>query len=129
MKITPYLIARAEKIASKSPVRVQVAAILINRRTGRIIATGYNNHGRNGRRGRDTVHAEVDALNKVRKPSTNLIMFLYRKGRKPIHPCHACQEVARAYGVDIVIWGIPEEQKIMMPVEVPKKRWGRGSWG
>lgn len=114
MKITPYLIARAEKIASKSPVRVQVAAILINRRTGRIIATGYNNHGRNGRKGRDTVHAEVAALNKVRKPSSNLIMFLYRKDGKPIHPCHACQEVARAYGVDLVIWDIPTMKEIYL---------------
>lgn len=107
MKITPYLIQRAECIAAKSTIRVQVASLLIDRRTGKIVATGYNHIGRNGRKGRWTVHAEIDALNKVRKPSSNLVLFLYRSHGRVIYPCPACREVIRAYGVDLLIWEVP----------------------
>jgi deoxycytidylate deaminase len=99
MHVDPDMVRMAEKIARKSPMRVKVAAILVDKRTGKIVAVGYNHHGTRKLNGRWTVHAEVDALNKVRKPSNNLIMILYRSSSRIITPCKACAEVLKAYGI------------------------------
>jgi deoxycytidylate deaminase len=94
----------AEKIARRSPIRVKVSCLLIDKKSGRIVATGYNKLGNRRLNGRFSVHAEVDALKKVKKPSTNLIMLLYRSGERLITPCHACQQWIDAYGISEVYY-------------------------
>lgn len=92
--------AMAERVAQKIPIRVGVVAILIDRRNGGVVAVGHNKLIRSrGCLGRHSVHAEIDALRKVRKPSRNLVMYLYRRGGKAIDPCRGCLNVLRAYGV------------------------------
>jgi deoxycytidylate deaminase len=93
-----------ERIASKSQIRVKVACLLYDRRTGKLVATGYNKLGTRNLNGRHSVHAEVDALRKIRKPSYNLVMVLYRKGGILITPCHACMVWIRAYGITEVYY-------------------------
>jgi deoxycytidylate deaminase len=93
------LMELADKIASKSQIRVKVACILIDKRTGKVVATGYNKLGSRNLNGRFSTHAEIVALRKVKKPSSNLIMLLYRKHQRLITPCHACMEWIRAYGI------------------------------
>ena len=93
----------AKRTADKSDVRHRVACILVDEH-GDIVTTGYNHHSdRSKRLGRNTIHAECDALSKVRKPSTNLTMFLYRHNNNPIHPCPCCSALIRAYGIKEVI--------------------------
>jgi deoxycytidylate deaminase len=92
----------ADRVAKRSSIRVQVSCLLIDRKSGRIVATGYNKLGNRRLNGRHSVHAEVDALKKVKKPSTNLIMLLYRTGERLITPCHACQQWIDAYGISEV---------------------------
>ena len=99
----PNLLKIAERTALKSTIRVKVAAILIDRRNGKVVATGYNHLSGYGLNGRHSQHAEVDALMKVRKPSSNLIMVLYRSGNKPIHPCAGCSAWIRSYGISKVV--------------------------
>lgn len=92
----------AKKTAEKSPCRFKVSCILVDRK-GNIVATGYNHHSINSKRmGRWTVHAEVDALNKVRKPSNNLIAFIYRLRSKKINPCESCSTLLKSYGINTV---------------------------
>jgi deoxycytidylate deaminase len=95
------IIKIAEKTARKSPCRFKVSCILIDH-NNQIVATGYN-HPTSGRKmGRWVVHAEVDALNKVRKPSTNLTAFIYRKNGRIITPCHSCQKILKSYGISYI---------------------------
>jgi deoxycytidylate deaminase len=92
----------AEKVASKSPCRYKVSCILVGE-NGEVVATGYNHHCTTGRKmGKPTVHAEMDALSKVRKPSRNLTAFIYRKKGKIITPCKACQSLLDAYEINCV---------------------------
>jgi len=72
-------------------------------KSGKIIAKGYNHHGNTRKMGKYTIHAEVDALNKVRKPSTNLTAFIYRNKGKIITPCESCQKLLDVYGIT-TIW-------------------------
>jgi len=103
----------AERTARKSPCRFKVSCILVDQ-TGDIVATGYNHYGTKKRMmGKPTVHAEVDALNKVRKPSPNLTAFIYRDNGKLITPCKSCQRLLAVYGIRTV-WhsiGIGEGMK------------------
>lgn len=93
----------AKRTADKSDVKHKVSCILIDD-NGNIVTTGYNHHSiRSKRLGRNTIHAECDALSKVRKPSSNLTMFLYRHNNNPIHPCPCCVELIKAYGIKEVI--------------------------
>jgi len=97
------LIKLAELVADKSDVKHKVACILIDEK-GDIVATGYNHHSYNSKRlGKRTIHAEMDALSKVRKPSKNLTMLLYRDKNKPINPCACCTVLIKAYGIKKVI--------------------------
>jgi len=97
------LLKRAAKIADRSDAHVKVAFLLIDKR-GRVVASGYNHFsiGR-GRLGHPMVHAEAHALNKIRKPSTNLWGLLYRRHGKLITPCESCQKLLTAYGIKTVI--------------------------
>lgn len=93
----------AKRTADKSDVKHKVACILVDDR-GNVVTTGYNHHSsRSNRLGRNTIHAECDALSKVRKPSNNLTMFLYRHNNNPIHPCPCCSTLIKAYGIKEVI--------------------------
>lgn len=92
----------AIKTANKSKCRFKVSCVLVDKK-GKIIATGFNHHAKNGRNmGMPTVHAEVDALNKVKKPSNNLIAFIYRKNARKINPCESCSQLLRAYGIKTI---------------------------
>jgi deoxycytidylate deaminase len=93
------LVALGERVSSKSTIRVKVAAILIDKRTGKVVATGYNRLGTKNRNGRHSTHAEVDALRKVYKPSRNLVMMLYRRNGGLITPCNGCKAWIKAYGI------------------------------
>ena len=98
------LLVLARKVALKSPCRFKIAAILFDGR-GRVVATGYNHLGLGrGRMGHYTTHAEADALNKIRKPSRNLSMLLFRMGDRLVTPCSACEKLIRAYGIREVIY-------------------------
>lgn len=93
----------AKQTARKSDVKYKVACILVDKR-GRVVSVGYNHHSVNSKRLHQyTIHAECDALNKVRKPSTNLTAFLYRENNNPIHMCHCCATLMKAYGITEVI--------------------------
>ena len=98
----PY-IQRGLKKARQSPAHVKVACILIDRR-GHIVAIGYNHFG-NGRglMGRHMIHAERDALDRVRKPSPELTMVLVRRHRKLITPCDSCMKLINAYQIKTII--------------------------
>ena len=64
--------------------------------------------------GKPTIHAEMDALSKVRKPSNNLTAFIYRRKGKIITPCRACQKLLDTYGI-INVWhsaGRTEEDNV-----------------
>lgn len=95
------MIGLAEKVANKSKCRYKVSCILVDR-SGKVVATGYNHHSNGRTMGKYTIHAEMDALNKVRKPSGNLTAFIYRKNGKIITPCKACQKLLDAYGISVV---------------------------
>lgn len=95
------LIKVAEKTTNKSECHVRVSCLLVDK-SGRIIAKGYNHHGKGRKMGKWTVHAEMDALNKVRKPSSNLTAFIYRDKGKIITPCDSCQKLLDAYGITTV---------------------------
>lgn len=98
-----HILGLAEKIANKSDMKHKVACILVDD-NGDVVATGYNHHSAYKTRwGRRTVHAEMDALSKVRKPSFNLTMFLYRHNNNPIHPCDCCSVLIEAYGIKEVV--------------------------
>jgi len=89
----------AESIANKSECKVKVSCILIDN-NNKVVATGYNHHALNGRKmGKYTIHAEMDALSKVRKPSNNLTAFIFRDKGKIITPCRACQKLLDTYGI------------------------------
>lgn len=97
------LLEIAIRTAEKSDVKHRVACLLVDRR-GNVVATGYNHHSqKSGRLGQWTIHAECDALQKVRKPSGNLTAFIYRHNNNPIHPCPCCSSLLRAYGIQRVI--------------------------
>lgn len=92
----------AIKTANKSRCRFKVSCILVDKK-GKIVATGFNHRINNGRNmGRPTIHAEVDALNKVKKPSNNLIAFIYRKNARKINPCESCAKLLKSYGIKTV---------------------------
>ena len=92
----------AIKTADKSPCRFKVACVLVDNR-GRVVATGFNRYSHNGKKmGKNTVHAEVEAISKVRKPSNNLTAFIYRKNGRDIDPCESCSIVLKAYGINKV---------------------------
>ena len=95
------LIEIASKVAQKSSCRYKVSCILVDK-SGKVVATGYNHHGNGRSMGKPTIHAEMDALSKVRKPSSNLTAFIYRKNGKIITPCKACQKLLDAYGIEVV---------------------------
>ncbi len=93
------LLQLAERVAQKSDVRYKIACLLVDE-NGEVVATGYNHHSEYPKKmGRMTVHAELDALSKVRKPSKNLTMFLYRNNNNPIHPCPCCSVLIKAYEI------------------------------
>ena len=91
----------ARQTADKSPCKYKVSCVLCDNK-GNIIATGYNHPStRSGRLGKWTVHAEIDALSKgIRKPSNNLIAFIFRKHGRIIHPCDTCKALLKAYGIN-----------------------------
>lgn len=92
----------AEKVAQKSTCRYKVSCVLVDD-NGEVVATGYNHHSAGGRKmGKPTVHAEMDALSKVRKPSNNLTAFIFRKNGRIITPCPCCQALLEAYGIKTV---------------------------
>ncbi len=94
----------AHKTAMKSDCKYKVSCILTDNR-GKIISTGYNHYSFNGNKlGKYTVHAEMDAiLQKIHKPSKNLIAFIYRKNSRIITPCDACSKLLSTYGIK-TIW-------------------------
>jgi deoxycytidylate deaminase len=103
MKNINVLFETAQKTAEKSPCKFKVSCVLVDSR-GNVVATGYNHHGnRRNKLGQWSIHAEADALNKVRKPSTNLTAFVYRRGAKIITPCATCTELLKSYGIR-TIW-------------------------
>jgi len=105
-------IEHADKIASKSPCNFKVSCLLIDKK-GKIVASGYNHHSNIRVMGQPTVHAEFDALKKVRKPSTNLVAFIYRKNGRIITPCQSCYKILKAYGIMDVFYTAGEiEDKI-----------------
>jgi deoxycytidylate deaminase len=90
----------AVQTASKSQCHIKVSCILVDKR-GKIVAKGFNhwtNHNE-FKLGKRTVHAEMDALNQVRKPSNNLVAFIYRKNAKKINPCEPCSKLLKSYGI------------------------------
>lgn len=92
----------AERVARKSTCRYKVSCVLVDD-NGEVVATGYNHHSSSGRKmGKPTVHAEMDALSKVRKPSTNLTAFIFRKNGRIITPCESCKALLEAYGIKAV---------------------------
>lgn len=94
----------ADLIASKSDVKNHKVACILIDENGDIVTTGYNHYSNGSKRlGRRTVHAEMDALSKVRKPSKNLSMILYRNHNRPIHPCACCSTLIKAYSIKKVI--------------------------
>lgn len=105
----------AKHTANKSTCRFKVSCVLVDKR-GRIVATGFNHHAKNGNKmGRPTVHAEVDALNKVRKPSNNLIAFIYRKNSRKINPCPSCEKILIAYGINKIFCTYEDIWKTHIP--------------
>jgi len=94
----------ARKTATKSTMKYKVSCVLVDRR-GRVVATGYNHRCTNGRcMGNHSVHAEADALSKVKKipDGSNLTAFIYRMNSKAIDPCSACEKLLKAYGIENV---------------------------
>jgi len=93
----------AKRTASKSPCKHKVACILVDDR-GNIVSKGYNHFSSRSKiLGKNTIHAECDAVSKVRKPSSNLTAFLYRHNNNPIHSCNCCATLLKAYGIKEVI--------------------------
>jgi tRNA(Arg) A34 adenosine deaminase TadA len=93
----------AVREAKKSSMKHRVSCVLVND-DGDIISKGHNHHSEGSKRlGRRTVHAEVDALKGIRKPSSNLVAFLYRHNNNVIHSCKCCEELLRAYGITKII--------------------------
>lgn len=95
------IITVAKKTSDKSPCKYKVSCVLVDNR-GNIVATGYNHYSNARKMGKWTVHAEVDALNKVRKPSYNLVAFIYRRNSRKINPCEACGKILASYGIKTV---------------------------
>lgn len=93
----------AQKEAEKSDVKYKVSCILVDRK-GNIIAKGYNHHSNgSGRLGKWTIHAEIDAIaSGIKKPSRNLVAFIYRKNGRVIHPCETCKALLKAYGITTI---------------------------
>ena len=92
----------ARRVAERNrEVSISVSAVLFDR-SGKVVAIGRNKRlaGR-GRLGQHTIHAEVDVVSRVRKPSSNLTLVLYRRGAKVITPCSGCSKVLRSYGVSV----------------------------
>lgn len=97
----------AKNTSKKSPCKHKVVCILVDKRDN-IVSVGYNHFSsRSSRLGKNTIHAECDAVSKVRKPSSNLTAFLYRHGKNeygnPIHSCSCCATLLKAYGIREVI--------------------------
>ena len=89
--------------SNKSDCKHRVACLLVDER-GRIVATGYNHHSETSKKlNLHTVHAECDALSKVKKDAGNLTCFLYRHNNNPIHACPCCLVLLKAYGVKKII--------------------------
>lgn len=93
----------ASQTADKSDCKYKIACILCDK-SGNIVAKGYNHHSiQSGRYGRWTIHAEIDAISKgIKKPSTNLVAFIYRRHGRVIHPCETCKALLKAYGIKII---------------------------
>ena len=94
----------AKKAADKSPCKFKVGAVLVDT-SSNVVATGFNHWSVNARKmGQRTIHAEVDVCNKIRKPSDNLTLFLFRKGGNSlgfnrINPCEHCAKLLKAYNI------------------------------
>lgn len=93
------IIKLCQKTAMKSPCKYKVSCVLVDR-NGNVVSTGFNFMSVNSKKyGTFSIHAEMNALSKVRKPSNNLTAFIYRKNGRPIHPCPTCLNLLRAYGI------------------------------
>ena len=93
----------AKNTSKKSPCKHKVVCILVDDRDN-IVSIGYNHFSSRSKiLGKNTIHAECDAVSKVRKPSTNLTAFLYRHNNNPIHSCNCCAILLKAYGIKEVI--------------------------
>jgi deoxycytidylate deaminase len=76
------------------------------------VATGYNHHTQRNKLGKWTIHAEMDALNKIKKPSSNITAFIYRKNAKIITPCLTCSKLLKSYGIKVVWHTIGFEKEV-----------------
>ena len=101
--ISEEIMEVARREARKSTISVRMGAVLFDNK-GKIIAAGHNKHT-NGRKclGRPTIHAEVDVLNKVHKPSPNLTMLVYRDGYEIKRPCVSCWKLIKTFGIKKVM--------------------------
>jgi cytidine deaminase len=98
------IIEVARKTALKSTMRYKISCVLVDKK-GNVVATGYN-HRSNGskRMGNNSIHAEVCAINsiKLKKPSNNIVAFIYREHGNRISPCHSCSELLKSYGITTI---------------------------
>ncbi len=101
------LMEEAKRESEKSTCKHRVACLLVDEKSN-IISKGHNYHSERSKRlGKRTIHAEYDSIRGVRKPSHNLVAFIYRYGKSeygnPIHSCACCEELLRAYGITKII--------------------------
>lgn len=105
MKIDLEHIMDVAKItAEKSPCKYKISCVLVDRR-GKVISCGYNHpSNQSGRLGKWTIHAEIDALSGIHKPSSNLVAFIYRRHGRIITPCDTCKALLKAYGITTIYY-------------------------
>lgn len=112
-----YFLKYAAKIAEKSIMEHKHGAIIVHENT--IIATGYNyvyEHMCHN----NSIHAEVDALMKVKSKGKNILgeteMYVVRIGSRRLQrplkyskPCCDCQKAIRKYGIPRVYYSTNDE--------------------
>lgn len=108
-----FFINKAAQVAYRSPCLHQHGAVIVNRNTDEILATGYNKMEMHYEH-MFSLHAEVDAIRKVKKhvDLTNAEMYVVRIGPpcqplKMSRPCTECEKFILKRGIGKVYysWG------------------------
>jgi tRNA(Arg) A34 adenosine deaminase TadA len=98
---------KAASVAAKSDVAVQKhGAVVVDRSTGRVVATG-NNHYSSHMVQQFTCHAEIAALLSVRRLPPRIVkrldLYVVRVGQEgslvQSKPCRACINVIQQFGI------------------------------
>lgn len=116
-ELIPNMLSLAKKMALQSEGEYRLGSVLV--KSGRVLAKGVNKYNAINALawkffGYQTIHAEIDAMNKVWDKrnirGSVLYVFRTRKNGDPgnSRPCVRCQNALKTLGVHKIVYSIPD---------------------